>query len=318
MEEDFQAQADFERALLKAFLSEIASFLGRRSNELLSFDEVKAKLRVHEQFYRGLQTVPIAKIVGSVNRYQDFDRQFLPTQTHTKDRWMRIDAAHIREEDLPPVELYQVNGAYFVRDGNHRVSVARERGQEFIEAEVIECPTRVALDGPVAPEQLLLKAEYAAFLEHTELDRLRPGQNIEFSMLGRYRYLEEHISVHRYFLGLERKAEVPWPEAVASWYDNVYMPMVNIIRQRQVLNRFPGLTEADLYLWIMDHRHYLSERYGGDVGAEAAATDFTARFGRRGWLREAWRAVKRQLSRAGQRLRACFHSPSSHGGEGRQ
>ncbi len=280
--ESWEAQADFEHALLKGFLSEVASLLSRRPNELLSFDEVKTKLHVREQSYRGLQPVPMAKIVGSVNRYRDFDHRFLPTQTHTKDRWIHIDAIRLRDEELPPVELYKVGDVYFVRDGNHRVSVARERGQEFIDAEVIEYQVRVPLDETVTPEELLLKEEYAAFLEHTGLDRLRPDQHIEVTMLGRYKYLEDHIAVHRYFLGLERQVEVPWDEAVSSWYDRVYMPVVDIIGQRQVLHHFPGLTEADLYLWIMDHRYYLSRECGSDVGAEAATKDFTVRFGQRG------------------------------------
>ncbi len=293
------AQVDFERALVKGFLGDVAAYLSRRSNELLSFDEVRDRLHVREQSYRGLQAVPIARIVGSVNRYRDFDHQFLPTQTHTKHRWVNIDAAHLREETLPPVELYKLGDVYFVRDGNHRVSVARERGQEFIDAEVIECSSRVPLDETVSPEQLLLKEEYAEFLELTGLDRLRPDQQIEFTMLGRYRYLEEHITVHRYFLGVERKREVTWEEAVSSWYDSVYMPVVNIMRQRKVLDRFPRLTEADLYLWIMDHRYYLSQEYGRDVGAEAATQDFTGRFGRQDllrWVSVRWQTLQRQLS----------------------
>jgi uncharacterized ParB-like nuclease family protein len=298
--EDSRAYADFERALLKAFLSEIGSFLSHRSNELLSFEDVKTKLRVHEQTYRGLQTIPLRQIVGSQNRYQDFDHEFLPTQTHTQARWMHIDAAHLRNEELPPVELYQVGKVYFVRDGNHRVSVARERGQEFIDAEVVEYRTRVSLDKDVAPEQLLLKAEYATFLEHTGLDRLRPDQHIECTMLGRYKYLEDHIAVHRYYLGLQQRAEISQEQAVVSWYDNVYLPVVAIIRQRDVLRRFPGLTEADLYLWIMDHRYYLSQAYGGDVGADTATTDFTMRFGRTSW--------KKRLSTTWQRLCSRVHA----------
>jgi hypothetical protein len=292
------AQVDFERALIKGFLGDVAAFLSRRSNELLSFDEVKHRLHVREHSYRGLQAVPIAKIVGSVNRYRDFDHQFLPTQTHTKQRWVNIDAAHLREEALPPVELYQVGDVYFVRDGNHRVSVARERGQDFIDAEVIEYSSRVPLDETVSPEQLLLKEEYAVFLEHTGLDRQRPDQEIEFTMLGRYRYLEEHIAVHRYYLGVELRRDVTWREAVASWYDKVYMPVANIMRQRKVLNRFPGLTEADLYLWIMDHRYYLSRAYGRDVGAETATRDFAGRFGRHSvlrWVTGTWQRLQRHL-----------------------
>jgi hypothetical protein len=206
-----------------------------------------------------------------------------------------------------------VGDAYFVRDGNHRVSVALERGQEFIDAEIIEYRTRVPLNETIEPQQLLLKEEYAAFLERTGVDRLRADQDIEFTMLGRYKYVEDHIAVHRYFLGLERNTEVSSEEAVASWYDNVYIPVVSMIRQREVLRHFPGLTEADLYLWIMDHRYYLSQEYGSDVGAEAATTDFTGRFGRRS-LRQ-WLASTLQTWQA--RVRSLFGSTnSSHDAEG--
>ncbi len=303
-----QAQADFQHALVKGFLTDIAAFLSRRSNELLSFDDVRTKLHAYEQFYRGMQTVPIARIVGSLNRYQDFDHQFLPTQTHTRERWVRIDAARLRDEELPPVELYKIGEAYFVRDGNHRVSVARERGQEFIEAEIVEYPVRVTLGSTVDPHELLLKAEYANFLEHTELDRLRPEQRIEFTLLGGYKRLEEHISVHRYYLGLESKTEVAWTAAAVSWYDNVYLPVVQIIRQRQALSQFPGRTEADLYLWIMEHRYYLSEEYGSDVGAETATRDFVRHFGGRGFKRRVQKKLHSIKTWLGRRLGRFKHS----------
>ncbi len=295
-----QAHIDFEHARVKGFLTEIATLLSRRSNELLSFDDVKTKLHAHEQFYRGVQTVPIAKIVGSLNRYQDFDHQFLPTQSHTRARWIQIDAARLREEELPPVELYKMGDAYFVRDGNHRVSVARERGQEFIDAEIVEYPIRVPLDETVEPRELLLKAEYADFLERTGLDRVRPEQRIEFSILGGYKHLLEHISVHRYYLGLEHKSEVAWAEAVVSWYDHVYMPLVQIVRQRRVLDQFPARREADLYLWIIEHCYYLSEGYSCDIGTEAATQDFVDHFGGSGlqrWVKGELRSIKDWLHR---------------------
>jgi hypothetical protein len=292
------AQVDFERALLKGFLGDVAAFLRGRSNELLSFGEVKDRLHIRCQGYAGLQAVPTVKIVGSVNRYRDFDHQFLPTQTHTKERWLNIDAAHLRQETLPPVELYKVGDVYFVRDGNHRVSVAKERGQEFIDAEIIECSSRVPMDETVSPQQLLVKQEYADFLEHTALDRSRSDQHIQFSALGGYHHLEEHIAVHRHFLGVDQEREVTWQEAASSWYDSVYMPVVRIIRQRKVLDRFPHLTEADLYLWIMDHRYYLSQEYGHDVGAEQATRDFAGRFGRQNllrWVTQRWQTLRRQF-----------------------
>jgi len=280
MDSPFQREinADFSHARWRAFLGEVASLLFGHSNELLSFDQVKAALKVHGQVYRGIQAVPIAQIVGSVDRYRDFDRAFLPTQTHTAFRWKRVDQAHYQDINLPPVQLYQMGDVYFVRDGNHRVSVARERGVEFIDAEVIELETRVPVEADLRPEDLDIKSEYTDFLEATHLDRLRPDQRIEFSAPGHYRTLIEHIATHRYFMGLDQQREIPWEEAVAHWYDTLYQPIVRVIREQNVLADFPHRTEADLYLWIMDHRYYLGERFGEDVTFEEAATDFAEQF----------------------------------------
>jgi len=291
---EFEAQvaADFSRARFKAFFNDIVSFISGRSNKLLSFGEVARKLKIRERRYGGLRAVELGKIVGSEGRYRDFDRAFLPTQSHTEGKWKGVDRAHYLEIELPPVQLYKVGNVYFVRDGHHRISVAREKGAKFIDAEVIECEARVPVTPDLRPEDLVIKGEYVDFLEATGLDRLRLDQDIEFSVPGNYRTLLEHISVHRYFMGIEQKREVPWEEGVVSWYDEVYMPIVRIIRERNILADFPGRTEADLYLWIMDHLYYLRERYGQEMGAEEAAADFAEQFSERP-VRKVLRGVKR-------------------------
>ncbi|MDE3088832.1 MAG: hypothetical protein KGJ80_05565 [Chloroflexota bacterium] len=276
-----QTESDFARARMKAFFREIGAMIARRPNEPLSFDAVKRSLKVFGQFYRGVQTIPIDKIVGSATlRYHDFDRAFLPTQTRTKSRWRNIDRAHYENVDLPPVQLYQVGEFYFVRDGHHRISVARERGQQFIEAEVIEVKTRVPLSPNLTALDLEIVGEYADFIERTQIDKLRPDQSIQFSEPGGYARLVEHIAVHRYFMGIEQKRKVPWAEAVASWHDNVYMPMVKIIREHNILNDFPRRTEADLYLWIMDHHYFLNEQ-DENIALEDAAIDFAEHYSQR-------------------------------------
>ena len=275
-----QTESDFNRARAKAFLGEMAAIIARRPNEPLSFDAVKRSLKVFGQSYRGVQTVPIEKIIGSATlRYHDFDKVFLPTQQRTKSRWRNIDRLYYQSVDLPPVQLYQVGEYYFVRDGHHRVSVARERGQEFIDAEVIEVQTRVPLSPKLTALDLEIVGEYTDFIERTQIDKLRPEQKIKFSEPGGYARLIEHIAVHRYFIGLERKQKIPWPEAVVSWYDNVYLPMAKIIREHNILRDFPRRTEADLYLWIMNHHYFLNERHA--VGLDEAATDFAAHYSER-------------------------------------
>ena len=191
-----------------------------------------------------------------------------------------------------------------MRDGHHRVSVAREQGVEFIDAEIIACETRVPLNGPLRPEDLVIVGEYADFLEKTGLDRLRPDERIEFSIPGHYSTLLQHIETHRYFLGQKRRGPVPWEEAVTSWYDTLYLPVVRIIRERGVLDHFPDRTEADLYVWIMDHLYYLREQHGPDLDPEVATDDFTRQFGQPehshgGWVKKLADGVESMLDHLG-------------------
>ena len=275
------AEARFDRARRQALIQEILAIVSRRSPELLRFDEVRRRLWGKQEIRRGLQEIPLDKIVGSVGRYRDFTRTFLPRNPAVAERWKRLDMALNRLEPIPPIEVYKLGDVYFVKDGNHRVSVARANGFTHIEAYVTEIPVKVPIDPDVQPDELIIRLEYERFLEETKLDQLRPEAQIEFTTPGRYQDLIEHIRVHRYFLSLERGEEVPWEEAVTSWYDNLYRPVVEVIRREKALKDFPGRTEADLYLWIMDHLHFLRERYGDVVDPELAAADFTHQFTQR-------------------------------------
>jgi hypothetical protein len=287
-----QAREDFQRARRKAFLQSISDLLSRRPSELVPLEEVRARLNIRGSAYRGLQHVPLTKIVGSEGRYADFDRRFLPLRTQTQDRWQSVDVAHYEDVPLPPVELYKIGEIYFVKDGNHRVSVARERGQSEIDAYVTEYLVDVPLDERLSVRDLLLKEEYSDFLEWTNLAKLRPEQRVELSALGGYLELIEHINTHRYYLSQQRSYEVPIDEAVTNWYDTVYLPLVEMIRQHKILAQFPGRTEADLYLWIMQHRRSLEDVFGYDPGPEVATLDYATQFGRRGVLNTVERAAQ--------------------------
>ncbi len=293
---DIETMLDFQDARFRAFLRTVWSALSGRSNRLLSWQDVREHLHIGGQVYRGIQTVPLAQIVGSVDRYRDFDRAFLPVQSHTSHRWRSISRAFYEDVSLPPVKLYKVGDAYFVLDGNHRISVARDRGQEFIEAEVIEARTRVPVEASVDADDLEILGEYADFLERTRLDELRPDQNIRFTIGGGYQRLLEHIAVHRYFMGLEQQRFIPEEEAICDWYDSLYLPLVHIIREQDILRHFPGRTEADLYLWIMDHQHFLREQFGPQVRPEEAARHFADHYSSR-LLHRLVRALRRLLSR---------------------
>ncbi len=199
----------------------------------------------------------------------------MPTQSHTEDRWRRVSRAWYQDLSLPPIVLYQVGDVYFVVDGHHRVSVAREKGQEFLDAEVREVRARVPLTPDVRPEDLERLEAKVEFLERTQIDRLLPGVDIAPTILGGYDRLIEHMAVHRYFLGQELQREVPTEEAIRHWYETLYRPVVDVVRASGILEEFTDRTEADLYLWVMDHLHYLRSDPERQVTDPAqAAEDF--------------------------------------------
>ncbi|GAC1354131.1 MAG: hypothetical protein NVS4B8_25530 [Herpetosiphon sp.] len=286
-----QVNEDWHKARRRAFWSAVWNILRRRPTELMPFQEVKTRISIHGSKYCGLQHVPLDRIIGSEGRYSDFDRRFLPREERLRERWQNIGTARFHNISLPPVDLYKIGEVYFVKDGNHRVSVARQIGQADIDAYVTEYLVDVPLDPNLSMRDMLLKEEYSDFLEWTNLARLRPDQRIELSALGGYLELIQHINTHRYYIALERKAEVSPEEAITSWYDNVYMPVIAVVRRCNVLASFPGRSEADLYLWIMGHRNYLREFAGIDPGPEAATLDLTERFGHKGVLGRLGRAV---------------------------
>jgi hypothetical protein len=151
-----QARADFDRAHRRAALGGLLARLRRRPDGLLAYHEVRRGLAAAES-YRGVRAVPVDRIVGSTDRYRDFDRAFRPRRGHCAGRWVSVARAHGEGKSLPPVQLYRVGDGYFVRDGHHRVSVARFRGQAVIDAEVVEVVVLGAL--PVAEPDVRPRAD---------------------------------------------------------------------------------------------------------------------------------------------------------------
>lgn len=251
---DEQIHSDFERARHRAFLQGILSVARRRPNQLMSYHEVRERLSGEGESYRGMQVVPVRQIIGSVDRFRDFNSAFLPLHNHTAGRWKSVDRAYHTDVRLPPIQLYKVGDVYFVKDGNHRVSVAREHGVDFIDAEVIETLVRVPLHASMRPFELLLQVEYAEFLGRTSLDQSRPDHDIRPTTLGRYDDIWDDILIHQEAMSEARGGPVPIEEAVTDWYDNVYCEIVSIARTTRVIERFPGRSEADVYLWVSAYR----------------------------------------------------------------
>lgn len=271
---DQQVRQDFERARQRAFIHDAIAVLQRRRNDLVPYHEIRQRVSPDRESYRGLQTVRLDQIVGSMDRFQDFDREFLPRKRFIAGRWQNVDRAYYQDVQLPPIQLYKVGEIFFVKDGNHRVSVARERGQEFIDAEVFEGHVRVPLTPEMESRELLMQAEYGEFLRRTNLDRLVPDHDIRPTALGRYDEICGDIEGHRAWLQAIRNQSVTVDEAVLDWYEHIYNPIITVARERGMPEKFPNHTEADIYLWVMAHRWELEKDLGADVGPAQSAEDF--------------------------------------------
>lgn len=270
---------DFNDARAKASMQEVLSRLTGISNELLSYEEVAHKLKLQIGAERGLQEIPLKAIIGSVGRYTDFTRSFLPLRDTDREHWAQVKVA-IDDPfgaGLPPIDVYKVGEIYFVLDGNQRVSVARQEGFDFIQAHVVEVKTTELISAEMQLDDIIIQLEYADFIEKTNLPALFPLLNLSVTIPGQYKKILEHIQVHRYFMGIDFKRDVSYPEAVSHWVEAVYQPIIDPIRERGLLRWFPNRTETDLYLWVSEYRHQLAQHLGLPVSPDAAVADLTVK-----------------------------------------
>jgi nucleotide-binding universal stress UspA family protein len=268
-----RALQDFRTARRKAQFERALSRFTKVSPALLSYEEVKKMLKGHEVGLPEIREIPLDSIVGSVGRFADFSSTFLPKAEINEERWAKVKVAMTTGTGVPPIEVYQIGEAYFVLDGNHRVSIARSLKMKFIEAYVHEIKTKATFSPEDGPDDLIVKAEFTNFLSRTRLDHLRPEANLEATVCGIYSTVDEHIATHRYFMGIDQGREISYEEALGHWYDVVYLPVVQTIRSLNLLGEFPGRTETDLYVWLSKHRAALSEALDWEIDLDEAAAD---------------------------------------------
>jgi uncharacterized ParB-like nuclease family protein len=263
MEEDdvlsrFEAEEDWKRARRKELYQKVVCFFKQCSVDLLSFEEVRSGLRLGQRIDRGLQEIPLDHIRGSVGRYDDFTSAFLSRKRHLQERWERVDVAMMAGK-TPPIYVYQVGESYFVLDGNHRVSIARQRGSKTIEAYVREFPTPFGLSPDADIDELLIKSERIGFLEKIGQGSPPAVREIVFTCPECYGDLLDMIEIYRQ--GFEEAEEKPVSieNAVSAWYDEVYGPAIETIRKNNLLDRFSNRTDADLFIWAWRNNRALEE-----------------------------------------------------------
>ncbi len=263
------AQTDFSRARREQAFARLTSRLRREPSDfdvILPFEEVVAALGWVGQRSLGLASISLGSIVGTVDRSKEFDREFRPTSGRVRGRWQRIAEAQRRGRDMPPISVYRVGDLHFVRDGHHRVSVARTQGRTHIDAYVTEVETKVAIDSRLRPEDLPLKGHERLFRERVPLDpeareRVRLADPWDYGRLaeGVEAWGMRAMQACREFMTREEVAE--------AWYRDDYLPVVNTLREAGLLDE---TNETDVYMRVVSDRYRLmrTHEWGEDILTE--------------------------------------------------
>ena len=249
------AQSDFSRARRARLLADIGRRLRREPDDvalMLPFEEVVEALGRTGQRDLGLQVVPLDAIVGTVDRGVDFDRAMRPTSARLRSRWERIASAQRRGEALPPVSLYKIGDLYFIRDGHHRVSVAKSLGRTDIDAYVTEVDTRVRLGEETRVSDLPLKDHERLFRERVPLPlelrrRIRLGDPWDFGDLA------ENVEAWGFRAMQNRGTYMDRGEIARLWFTEEYEPVVELLKAGDLVEE--GETETEAYLRVAGDRY---------------------------------------------------------------
>ncbi|MEZ4594980.1 MAG: universal stress protein [Chloroflexota bacterium] len=253
-----------------------------QSADLLAYDDV-CRCESLRRGEAGLwREIPLNAIVGSVGAIT------WPKHDSDEERWVRVKTAVHEMVGMPPIDVYKVGDVYFVIDGNHRVSIARQLGSDSITARVTEVPLRVPLSPEDNPDELICKARYAEFLDKTNLDILRPDADLLLTFCGQYHQLLDQIEAHAALLA-ERGETVDEATAVCRWYDEVYQPVLRHIQAQGIMRLFPERTNADMYILFSERRAELESELGWEIEPETAVSDLVTEKierpkGLAGWL----------------------------------
>ncbi|MCQ2572643.1 MAG: transcriptional regulator [Treponema sp.] len=276
LQQNERTEEDFLKARNKAFFNEIQHLLNPEEAKLIALSDVKNLIKPSAETYLGMKVIPVEKIIGSEGRYQDFDNNFFPKSSHLRTRWEKIDDAAIRSIVLPPIKVYEIAGLYFVRDGNHRVSVAKSRGTEFIDAEVVSLQSEITIKNANNINDLIrqiINFEKRTFYMETSFGDITDYWVMDFTTPGKYDLIYNHIITHKYYINMNQSEEISWDDAVLSWFKNVYLPVIHYLEDNKVMKHFRKRTESDLYVWIMKYWDQLKTKYGNDVPINDAVAE---------------------------------------------
>lgn len=260
------AQNDFIRARRRAAVGALVSRLRREPDDvglILPYEEVVRALGFVSERSVGLEVLPLDAIVGTVDRGRDFDRRFRPTSGRVRGRWEHIAQAMRRGEALPPIDVLRIGEILFVRDGHHRVSVAKALGRSEIDGYVTEVRTRVGADRRITLSDLPLKSHERLFFERVPLPvAARP--EIRVSDPWRYAELAEGVEAWGFRAMQESGEHHDRVEVAERWLLAEYRPVVAMLRDAGVVH---GMTETEAYMRVARDRYRLlrTHRWNEDV-----------------------------------------------------
>ncbi len=273
------ARDDFTRARRRAAWAKAFARLSGRPGDvdvLLPYDEVVAALGPREIIPLGLKTVPLDSIVGSTDRTGGFDRHFRPTTGQPRERFERLAAAARRGESLPPVDLYRVGALHFVRDGHHRVAVARALDWKVIPAFVTEVVTAVPAPSDLTIADLPRKSGQRVFFERVPLpEEVRDA--IRLREPDDYFQLAEGVEAWAFRYMMERGELIDRRAAAGLWWTEEYEPAVRLLRDEDLIADLAeddeGLTETEAYLRFSAQRYRLLRSHRWDEHAVDAVRE---------------------------------------------
>ena len=264
------ARDDFTRARRRAAWAKVIARLSGRPGDvavLLPYDEVVAALGPREIIPLGLQTVSLDTIVGSTDRVGGFDRHFRPTSGQPRERFERLAAAARRGESFPPVDLFRVGALHFVRDGHHRVAVARALDWRVIPAYVTEVRTALPAPADLTIADLPRKSGQRVFFERVPLaEEIRDA--IRLRAPDDYFQLAEGVEAWAFRYMMERAELISRREAAGLWWSEEYEPAVRLLRDEDLIAELaeddPGLTDTEAYLRFSAQRYRLLRTHTWD------------------------------------------------------
>jgi hypothetical protein len=250
------AQHDFMRARRRAAIAKLIARLRGEPDDVgvvLPYEEVISALGFVSERSTGLKVVPLDQIVGSVDRGRDFDRRFRPTSGRSRGRWEQIAAAARRGEAFPPVDLVKVGELYFVRDGHHRVSVARALGRNDIDAYVTDVHTRIDASNAMKLSDLPLKSHERVFFERVPLPA--PARTeIALADPNDYDELAEAVEAWGFRAAQSRGEPLDREQTALLWLETEYRPVVAMLREAGLIE---GCTDTEAYMSIAAERYRL-------------------------------------------------------------